>query len=448
MKTDIKKISETKIELKIKIPAEEFNSFIEKAAKKLGQDLEIKGFRKGKTPKKIVEKEVGQDKILAEAANLAVQEKYSSIVSEKNIEPIGSPKVEILKMAPSNSFEFKIEVETLPEIDLPEYKKIISGIKMKKVSVSEKEMEDALKWLQNSRANFTPLKRAAKKGDFVEIEYESPQVDFSQHKKRLKKALEEQKGTSQKEDSNKIEDGFLLGKGYFIPGFEEKLIGMKKGEEKEFSLTFPKKFYRKDLAGKKANFKVKMKKVKKRELPELNDQFASDMGKFSNLKSLKNNIKQGLTQEKKLKEKQRVRGEILNKIAEKIDFQIPEKLIGFEKKRLFNNLKKQITQNNQISFKDYLSSIKKTEQELRDSLGKEAQKRVRNFLILRAVGKKEEIEVTQDETKQQVNQTLRKYSPEQREKVDVPQLREYTKGAIFNEKVFQKLESFITNQDS
>ncbi len=431
MKTNINKISESKIELNVEISSEEFSNFIKKAIQQIGKDLEVKGFRKGKAPEKVVEEKVGEEEILTTAANMAIKEKYSSLVSEKEVEPVGQPQVEILKMAKGNPFKFKIKAQVLPEIDLPDYKKIVSKAKKRKVSVEQKEIEDALNWLQKSRASLTPKEREAKKGDFVEIEYESPQIKMKQ------------KPDSSEE--SKIKDRFLLGKGHFIPGFEEKLVGMKNGDKKEFSLTFPKKFQRKDLAGKKADFKVKMKAVKKMDLPEINDEFAAKLGNFTDLKSLKENIRGGIKTEKEIKEKQRLRSAILDKIAAETKFEIPENLVEFEKKRLFNNLKAQVTQNLNISFEDYLSSIKKTEKEIRDSLSKEAEKKVRNFLILREIAKEENIEVGEEEIKEKTEQTLNQYTPEQREKVDVSQLKEYTKGALYNEKVFQKLESFIKN---
>jgi len=418
METNIKKLPKSKVEIEVKIPSKEFDKFIEKATKKLGENLEVKGFRKGKVPKDVIKDKVGQDAILQEAADMAVKENYSKIVSENKIEPITQPNVEILKMAEGNPFEFKIKTEVLPEIKLPDHKKIASKIEAKKVSVSKKDLEDSLKWLQKSRAKFSALERPAKKDDFVEIEYQSPQI----------------------KDSQKINDGFVLGEGHFIPGFEDKIIGMKSGEEKEFSLTFPEKFQRKSLAGKEANFKVKVKAVKKRELPEINDEFASSLGSFDNLAALKENIKKGLTEEKERKEQQRKRAEILDKIAQKTKMEIPQNLIDFEKKRMLKNLKQQVGQNLQLSFEDYLKSVDKTEEELKNSLGREAQKRVRNFLILKQIGKEEGVSVTDKEIEERMNEDLKKYPPEKKEELDIAKLKKYTKGAIYNEKVLQKLE--------
>jgi len=201
MKTSIKNLPESQIELKIEIPNVDFERFIKKATKELGKNLEIKGFRKGQAPEEIIQEKLGIEKILPQAAEDAVREKYFQIIEEKNLEPITQPKVEILKLAKGNPFEFKLTITVLPEIKLPDYKKLAAQTKKKKVSVSEEEVEDALNWLQKSKAKFTVLDKPAGKGDFVEIEYKSPQINASKPMK----------------------DGFVLGKGYFIPGFEEKL---------------------------------------------------------------------------------------------------------------------------------------------------------------------------------------------------------------------------------
>ena len=366
MKFSITKLPKSQIEISVEIPTEVFNEYFKKAISDLGKNVEVKGFRQGKAPQEVIESKLDRNQILTTAGEIAVKENYSKIVSDNNLEVISKPEVIILKLAPGNPFVFKCKIFVLPEIDLPDYKKIAPQIKRKEVSVTQEEIEESLMFLQKSRAKFSALQRPAQEKDFVEIEYESPQID----------------------SSKKIKDKFILGKGRFIPGFEEKLIGMKADEEKEFSLPFPKNFFRKDLAGKTADFKVKLIVVQKVELPEINDEFVHNLGKFDNLASLKKGITEGLKTEKEAKESQRVRNEILEKIAQKSKLEIPEVLIEFEKDRLLADLKEKINQNLKISFENYLTSIKQSEKQLLDSFLKEAQKRIKNFLILREIGKK------------------------------------------------------------
>ena len=420
MESSIKKIPKSQVDLKIEISSEEFNGFIEKAISALEKDLEVKGFRKGKAPKEIVEKEIGQERILAEAANLAINENYKKAVLEQKLEPISQPEVSILKLARGNPLIFQIKVAILPKIKLTDYKKIASQVEKKKISVSEKETEDALVWVQKSRANFTPLQTPAKEGDFIEIEYQSPQINPSQ----------------------KMKDAFSLGKGQFLAGFEENLMGMKTGDEKTFSLSAPKDYFKKELAGKNIDFTVKINLVQKMELPEINDDLARSLGKFVNLEGLKENIKERLTMEKKEEENQRAKNEVLEKISQGTNFEIPDILVQHEEENLFRDFKQMVAQNLKISFEEYLTAVRQTEKNLKESFQKEAQKRVRHFLILKEIGKSENISVTDEEINAETNKTIKNYPPDKVKKLDLPRLKDYTKEVIYNQKVLQRLESF------
>ncbi len=428
MESTIKKLPNSQIELKIEVPAEELNHFIGQAILNLGKNLEVKGFRKGKAPKEIAEKEIGKENILIEAADLAVKENYQKAVLENKIAPIAQPKIEIQKLARGNPFIFLAKTSILPELKLPDYRKIAAKIERKQIEVEEKEIAEALRWLQKSRAKFTLKNQPAQKGDFVEIEYWSSQLN----------GLEQQ---GQK-------DAFILGEGHFVPGFEEKLIGMKAGEEKE-NITLkindsPSQVLRnKTLEGKKITLKVKLISVQNIEFPEINDQFVKGLGKFENLESLKKNIKEGLSLEKKQTESHRLRQEILEKISKEVKCDIPEVLVEREQKQMIENIKKQVSEKLKISFTDYLDKIKKTEKEISTSFLVEAEKRVKNFLVLGKIGKKENIEISEEEIRKEINKILEQYaSAEQTKKdLDLEGLKEYAKEAIRNEKTFQLLEN-------
>jgi len=422
MKTEIKKISDSKIEIFFELPWPEFSPYLDKAAQNLSENLALKGFRPGKVPREFVEKEIGEGKVLAEAAEIAVKEKYPQTVREEEIEVIGPPKVEILKLARGNPFSFRAKVDILPRIDLPDYKKIAQEVERKAVKVEPEEVERALDWLQKSRAKFHNLERKSKRGDFLEIEYSSPQI----------------------EGGKIFQDRFFLGRGQFLPGFEENLEGMGKGEEKEFKISFPHKYQQEKLAAREVNFKVKVKGVQKVEFPEINDDFARSLGKFNDLEELRNNIKEGLAQEKEIAERERRRKEILERIAQESKFEVPEVLISLERDRIFENLKQNVKNQLKTSFEEYLQKIKKSVEELKSSLKSEAEERARNFLILREIGKREGVKVSEGEVIEALNQLLKNYpSLEKAEKeIDLEHLKEYYRGVIYNEKVFEKLESF------
>ena len=332
MKTSIQKLPKSKIEISVEVSARDFNNYYQQTLFDLSKTVSIKGFRPGHIPSEVLEKQVGQEEILNQAVQKAIKDKYIQIIKENNLEVVEKPKIKILKLpypnfSPTspktnedsdNSLIFKIETSVLPEVNLPDYKKAALSTKKEKIEVQAEEIEKALKWLQNSRAKFSALKREARKGDFIDIEYWFSQI----------------------EEGRKKKDGFILGQGHFIPGFEENLEGLKAGEVKEdFPLVIPEGHFMKDLAGKKINFGVKIISVFKTELPELNDNFAKSLGNFKDLKSLKENIKEGLEAEKEKEAKIKFREKILEKIIDSINWEIPESLIEGEKDRLFNDFK-------------------------------------------------------------------------------------------------------------
>jgi len=438
MKTEIKKLPKSQIEILFEISAGEFQEFIEKATFELGKDLEIEGFRKGKVPKEILEKEIPQEKIFNKAAEMAIRENYFKAISENKIEPISKPEIEILPS--KEGLIFKAIASVLPEIILPDYKKIASQIKRKEIFVEEKEIDETLNWLQKSRAKFIFENRPAKKGDFVEIEFQSPQI----------------------EQGLKRKDNFILGQGHFIFGFENNLEGMIPGQEKEFSLKFPENYFQKNLAGNIVNFKVRMSSVQRMELPEINDEFAKNLGKFENLIGLKKGIEEGIRIEKENLASQRIRGEILERIEKEMEGDVPEVLTETEKKRMLEDLKNLVLERLKIKFEDYLAKIQKTEKELLDSFSNEAEKKVKSALILREISKREKIEASEEEMKIAINEFSKNYPIEKTKELarqnpalnsraglgglDLAQLKSYYEEVIRNEKTLAKLESFAKEQ--
>ncbi|MCX6764642.1 MAG: trigger factor [Candidatus Nealsonbacteria bacterium] len=422
METSIKKLPKSKIEIEITLSPSEFDEYYKKAILNLKEKIEMKGFRKGKVPLEIIEKEISQAEILNQAAQLAIRESYFETVEKEKLEIIEKAEIEILKIAKSNLFIFKAKVSVLPGVDdLPDYKKIAAACKEKEISIEEKEVKDAMDWILKSRAKLIALDREAQNGDFVEIEYSSLQIEGGAKKK----------------------DSFLLGQGHFIKGFEEKLEGMKAGEEKEFSLILDKNNIKKEIAGKEVSFRVKMKSIFKMELPELNDEFAKSLGKFENLAALKKNLREGIKMEKSVKEKERHRTEILEKIADLIKWDLPESLIEQERERLFQDFKMSFSQNAGIFFEDYLKSNQKNEIEIKDSFLRLAEKNIKNFLILRKIFEKEKIEVSEGEVNREIEENLKQY-PEagfMEKNLDLEKIKHYTEDRIKNEKVFQFLEN-------
>jgi len=297
------------------------------------------------------------------------------------------------------------------EIKLPDYKNIASKIKKKEVTVEEEEIEKSLKWLQQSRAKFSLKNAPAEKGDFIEIEY---QIN---------------------KQGSVLKDGFILGQGHFVPGFEENLIGLKSGEEKKDFIL--------NQSGEESKIDFKLNSVQKVEFPEINDQFARSLGDFENLDNLKNSIKNGIALEKERAEEQRRKQEILEEISKGTEVEIPVILIENEKNKMLEDLKKLVLERLKFSWEEYLKKIKKTEKEILNSFEKEAQSKIKNFLILEEIGKREKIEVPEQEITEEVNKVLRHFpSVKEAEKnigLDLQQFKEYTKIILRNNKIFEIL---------
>lgn len=351
MKTEQKKLPKSQIEISFELTAEEFDQHFEHALGHLKQHVKVEGFRPGHATAKIVEDRIKPEVLLMEAGDHAVQHVYLDHIKQSGLEPVGHPDVKIKKIAKGNPFVFTATITVFPEVELPDYKEIAKSVKSKDTAVTDEEIEDAIKYLQKSRAKLTLKNDIAQKGDFVEIEYKNKDINAGKP----------------------INDKFILGEAGFIKGFEENISGMKAGEEKVFILK------------EKGEFKVSMKSVQNVELAV-----------FENLEELKKSIRESILAEKTEAEKQRRRGEILEKIAEKSKLEVPETMVKYEQERLFEDLKNKISQITKATFKEYLSAIKQTEEQIKQTYQKEAEKRVKNYLVLREIGKKESVDTSKE----------------------------------------------------
>ncbi len=304
MNHNFKKISDSKIEIEITIPSDEMDVFWQKAKRDISQNRQTKGFRPGKAPAELV---VSDEELYNEVANLAINKAYPEVIEKERIEPVGKAEIEIKKIAPKNDFIFKVSVSIIPEFDLPNYIKIAKEIlkEKKEIKVEEKEVEDSLEWIRKRQSKTIEVQREAKKDDMVELEV----IGLT-------------------EDNKPTIQSYILGKGQnFLAGFEEQIIGMKEKEKKEFSLKAPDNYWDKEKAGKDILLKVEIKKVKEIQLPEITDDWVKTLGNFENVESLRNSLREGILKEKEMKEKERIRIKILEKLSESVQIDIPEELI-------------------------------------------------------------------------------------------------------------------------
>jgi len=307
------------------------------------------------------------------------------------------------------------------KIELANYK----GLKATKreLKIEEKELENALKYVQNSRAKLITINDPAQKGNRIEIDFEVRCAGV------------------------KVENGeskhhpLILGEGQFLPDFEKNIEGMKAGEEKEFSLKVPAEWADKRVADKNLDFKVKVNLVQERQVPEMNDEFAQSLGKFKTWEEFKKNVIDGLKQEKELMEKQRIRIELIEQVASNSKIEVPQELVKTELENMINEFKLSITQFG-LDFETYLTQIKSNIEDLKKSWNEQAEKRAKIGLCIKAIADKEKIIPTTQEIEEKMNQELMRYPDIEKAKkeIDLVALKSYTESIIINEKVFELIE--------
>ncbi len=407
--------------LTVILEPDELKPFLDRAAKKIAEETQIAGFRPGKAPYEVLEKQVGAMKIYQQAAEYAVEKTYPEAVVQHNLQTIGSPQVSVEKIAPGNQFVYTATVALLPHVKLGNYTKIKE--EKKEIAASAEEVDKTINNLRRMFGKEKRVDRPAQHGDKVEIDMET----FMDN-------VPLEGGQSQKQP-------VTIGEGHFIPGFEEQLVEMKAGEQKEFELHFPKEYHRKDLADKKATFKVKAHTVFEIEQPELNDDFAKQVGNFANLAALRSQIESNVKQEKTEKEQQRWELAVIDKVIEQSTFdEIPDMLIENELHRMMHELESDITKQG-MKFDDYLQSINKTKDQLHEELKPRALKRVQTAIALRAIAEAENISVDDRELAAEVEKEVKQYeqNPEIVKQIRSAEYGDYLRNIMRSRKVFEFL---------
>jgi len=411
MKYEIKEISEIKRKAEVEVTAEEFDNYYSQALSEITRGVELPGFRKGKAPEKMVEDKLNPATVLAEASEAAIRDNWLKILKETNVEAVSQPQVEVVKVAKGNVFIFNAEFEVLPKIKLPDLKEIAKSIKKEEVKVEDKEIEDTLNWLQQSRAKFSNKESAAENTDLVEFSFNCSTIKNDPIKK----------------------DRIVLGKGHYIIGLEEALLGMKRGEEKDFETDNPQ-----DKKA-KVTIHVKIESVQKMELPEINDEWVKTLGNFANVEALKVDIKKGMTQEKEIAEKQKQREQAITKTLEKVKFEVPHILIEREAESMIENVKSRVQSEINMSFEEYLNQIKKTEEEVKKEFEKIAENKVRGFLVLHQIEKDEKIKIEDKEIEEKIEEIINQYPDKEsaRKSIDMDHAKMHIEDELKREKIFQ-----------
>ena len=377
-------------EVNFKLEGKEWVELQNKAFEKLNKKANIDGFRPGKAPRDIFEKKYGKQEIVLEAADEATNKEYKRLLGENKIIPIIEPKVELIK-CDSDTLEVKFTFITDPEVTLGEYTNL--KVKKEKAKVTKEEVDNSIKELLNEYAEVVVKEGNVESGDIAII-------DFAGYKDGV--AFEG--GTSENYS-------LTIGSNTFIPGFEDAVIGMAKGEEKDIELTFPEDYMQEDLKGQKVVFKVKVNEIKTRKIPELNKEFFEDLNMegITDKESLEKDIKEELTHRKEHELEHAYEDACLDKAANNMKIEILPELIDDEAHQMYHEFMDRMKRQG-ITEELYLKYTNSKEEDLIEKMKDEAKKRIQYRYLLREIIKKENIKITDKEAKEKIKEIAKQYN--------------------------------------
>jgi trigger factor len=377
--------------LTVEVEAEKVNEGLDAAFKKVVKKVTIPGFRKGKVPRSIFEKRFGVEALYQDALDIILPEAYAKAVEETGIEPVDRPEIDIEQLEKGKSLIFTAKVTVKPEVKLGEYKNL--EVEKLDTTVTDEDVENELKRLQERHAELVVKEEGTvENGDTVVIDFEGF-VDGEPF------------------EGGKAENYSLeIGSGTFIPGFEEQLIGMEAGAEKEIEVTFPEEYHAENLAGKPATFKVKVHEIKMKKLPELDDEFAKDVDdEVETLEQLKAKTREKLEESKKREADEKLREDLINKAVENTEIDVPEVMIENETDRMLREFEQRL-QMQGMNLDLYYQFSGQDEAALREQMKEDAEKRVRTSLTLEAIAKAENIKVTDEEANEELEKMAELYN--------------------------------------
>lgn len=388
-------------------------------------NVKVPGFREGKAPPEMVEKYANQQRLLDEFMEHALNELYRRALEQEGVWPVGSPNVQLKKFVPYTQLEFEAETEILGPIKLPDYKAI--KLAKPKVSITAKDVDEVLKSLQTRMAERVEVKRAAKDGDELIIDFAGKDKDG--------------KDISGAEGKDYP---LLLGSQTFIPGFEENLAGAKAGQIKDFEVTFPKDYGAAAMQSKKVNFKVEVKKVQELVLPKIDDTLAKKAGPFSNLAELKADIKKQLTAERRQQADNDYQNQLVRQIAQKTQLKVSKSLAAEEIARMEEQEKQNLAYRGQ-TWEEHLHQEGITEEEHRQRQRPEAEERVKVGLILSEIAEREGLQVTPEELEIRRQVLKAQYQdPQMQAELDKPQNQRDIQARLLTEKTLAKLTDYAS----
>jgi trigger factor len=419
MKTTVKHLSDTKVELTITLGEKELKDAELVALKKIAKDIKVPGFRKGKVPASVAAKNVDPNALGQQTLDDALSKAVAEAFTSENIQALDRPQVDIKKFVPGKELEFTAETEILPEIKVGDYKKL--NAKKEKIAVTAKDVDEIIERMRQGFAERKPSDNAAKDGDEVIIDFVGKKdgVAF---------------------DGGTATDYTLkIGSSQFIPGFEEGIIGHKAGETFDLELKFPSDYHAKDLAGAKVTFTTTLKEVKEVVLPELNDELAAKAGPFTSVEDLKDDIKREITNQKEREATEKLKDELIDQLIKVSTIPVPEILV----KDQSQSIEQDMTQNlmyQGMSLDMYLESKKLTKEAWLDSEVKDAaEKRVKAGLVLAELSKIEKVTATDEELAEKITQYQAQFGAKSGQDFTAPELQRDIANRLLTDKTIDLL---------
>jgi trigger factor len=422
MKTTINKLSDTKLELTITLGKKELDDAKQVAVTKLSKELKVSGFRQGKVPAEVAIKNIDPAKLDDQLLNDAISKAVADAFIENKLQALERPAVEVKKYVPGESVEFTAESEVLPEVKLGDYKNLKT--KKQTASVKAADINEVLERMQKGLGKKETVKRAAKNGDEVLIDFVG------------------------KKDGTPFEGGAAddytleLGSNSFIPGFEEAIVGHKASEDFDIDITFPDEYQVADLAGQKVIFSVKLKDVKEVKLPELNDEFAAQTGPFTSLQELKDSIKTEISQQKEREATDKLKDEMISELVKVSTVPIPDVLVQDQSKAVEQDFEQNLMYRGQ-KIEDFVaaSKYKDAEDWRKQEVVPAAERRVAASLVLAELSKKEKVTATEQELETQLQTFQQQYanSPEAMEQLKKPEVKQDIANRLLTEKTLERL---------
>ena len=377
------------ISVQFELDAKEWETEVENAYKKHKGQYKKEGFRNGNVPRAILEKQYGENLFYEDALNDSFGKYYAEMLTkEKDIYPVDYPRLTVEKIG-KTGVKFTAIIDVMPEFKVENYK----GIKVKKdkVEVSDKEVDDELASMQDRHARFVEkTDRPVKDGDLINLNY-SGSVD----------GVKFEGGTAEDQE-------LTIGSHTFIDGFEEQLVGMNIGEEKDINVTFPAEYHSKELAGKPAVFAVKVLGIREKELPALDDEFAKEVSEFNTLDEYKNSVKDRLVHEKEHQAEHIAENKLIDKIVDAVELKVPSKMVERQLDYIVDDLKNRLASQG-LSFEAYLGYLNTTEDKFREERRKDAEASVKTSLVLEEIVDKEGIKVEEKEIDEKIEELAKMY---------------------------------------